>query len=322
MGAAPPRPLTFREVEPQDPGFAAWPTDPVAPGARCFVAAGAGAPLARVSLQAAEDLAGAPGRVGMLGHYEASDAEAGAALLRHGTSLLRQEGAGLVLGPMNGSTWARYRLVLPGGPPVPWFFSEPRNPDEYPAHFEAAGFAPVAFYESRVAPAGGTFPDRLAARLAREGFEERAFDATRVEEELAALHAASVDAFAGNLYYRPITAEDFAALYRPLVPRLDPDLVRLVHAPDGTLAAYVLAFPDLLAPPGERLVLKTLAACTRWRNRGLGSYLTARIHALAAEKGYRQVIHALMHVSNASVGISGRTGGERIRQYALYGREA
>lgn len=311
--------LEIRQVEPSDPTFAAWPVEPVAPGARCFVAEGAGAPLARVSLTTAEDLVGAPGRHGLVGHYEASDAEAGTALLEHAASLLRMQGAGHVLGPMNGSTWGRYRLAVPGTPPFAWFFSEPRNPDEYPSHFEAAGFAPVSWYESRVAPAGGEFPERLAQRLAREGFTERTFDPGRVEEELAALHALSVDAFAHNLYYRPISAEAFAAMYRPLVPKLDADLVRLVHAPDGSLAAYVLAFPDLLAP--ERVVLKTLAAGSRWRNRGLGAFLTCRVHQVAAEKGHGQLIHALMHVDNASVGISGRTGGEVVRRYALYGRE-
>lgn len=311
--------LEIRQVEPSDPAFAAWPVEPVAPGARCFVAEGAGAPLARVSLTTADDLAGAPGRHGLVGHYEAADAEAGVTLLEHGLSLLRMRGAAHVLGPMNGSTWGRYRLVVPGTPPFPWFFSEPRNPEDYPAHFEAAGFAPIAWYESRVAPAGGDFPERLEQRLHREGFRERAFDPSRAEEELAALHALSVDAFAHNLYYRPLPTEAFVAMYRPLVPKLDPDLVRLVHAPDGSLAAYVLAFPDLLAP--DRVVLKTLAAGSAWRNRGLGAFLTSRVHQLAGEKGYRQVIHALMHVDNASVGISGRTGGELIRRYALYGRE-
>lgn len=301
------------------------PPEPTAPGTPCLLALEAGRPVARASLSLASDLVGAPGRTGMIGHYECLAPEAGAWLLRQAADELLRQGAERILGPMNGSTWARYRLALPreaGEGPFdpPWFSSEPRNPEGYPEHFRTAGFREEAWYESRAAgvEAGPpAFVDRLAGRLEREGFRERPFDPGHAEEELGLLHEASLAAFAENLYYSPISREGFLALYRPLVPRLDPDLVRLVLAPDGSLAAFVLAFPDPTAP--GRVVLKTLATHPRWRNRGLGAFLTARVHEVAARRGDREVVHALMHVANASTGISGHLGGRRIRRYALYG---
>src|SRR5437660_524545 len=86
----------------------------ISSGASCLAAWHGDEPTAQCSLQVVEGLHGAPGRSGLIGHYEAVDAEAGTALLRHACQLLAAQGADRVLGPMNGSTWARYRLALPG----------------------------------------------------------------------------------------------------------------------------------------------------------------------------------------------------------------
>ena len=109
------------------------PEEPVAPGTECLILRSGVRAAARCTLHEANDLHGAPGRSGMVGHYEAREPAAGAALLRHACSLLIERGAARVLGPMNGSTWARYRLALPRTPEEDRFQpdgfpGEPRNP--------------------------------------------------------------------------------------------------------------------------------------------------------------------------------------------------
>ncbi len=94
-------------------------------------------------------------------------------------------------------------------------------------------------------------------------------------------------------------------------------------AEEGTRpVGFVLSYPDRV--PG-RLVLKTLATAPDRRGLGLGTVLTARIHQIASQLGFKQVIHALMHSQNPSQHVSLRAsaGGAALwRRYALYAREA
>src|SRR6185437_16195455 len=85
-------------------------------------------------------------RVGLIGHYAADDTLA-EALLRHACERLRQAGCTIAIGPMDGSTYNRYRLVTEPGTEPP-FFLEPTTPASWPAHFTENGFAPIAEYYS------------------------------------------------------------------------------------------------------------------------------------------------------------------------------
>jgi GNAT superfamily N-acetyltransferase len=299
------------------------PDEPAPEPARRLVAYRGGEPVARLAFAARSGFTGAGGLTGYVGWYGATEAAAGAAALRHAASLLFAEGAERVVGPLNGSTWHRYRLALPrdgeiedGGP----FLSEPRNPPGYPDHFEAAGFRPHLEYETRLVrrPAADGSLAAARARLAEAGVGIRSLDPERFAEELPGLYGLSVLAFAENPYYTPIPFEAFGALYAPLRPLLDPALVRLAEDGEGRLLGYVFAFPDLLAAPGSpRIVLKTLAAHPAARGLGLGRVLVDEVHRAAAARG-ASVLHALMHLSNASRGISGRSESEPFRRYRLY----
>ncbi|CAN5618159.1 hypothetical protein BH23GEM7_BH23GEM7_41520 [soil metagenome] len=293
---------------------------------RCLLAMRAGEPLARLSYLVREDLHAAPGISGIVGHYEALDDAAGVELLRHAQRQLAASGAVRVLGPMDGSTWARYRLVVEaaGDPqPEPPFLTEPQNPPDYPAHFLAAGFTPVAEFESSIVrDLASPHPKaaEYAERLASHGVTVQPLDLTHFAAELPALHALSLRVFAENLYYSPIDLATFEAMYQPLRPLLDPELVRLARDREGRLIGFVFALPDLMSADGgrpTRVVLKTLATAPEARGLGVGSYLGDEIRRLAHQKGYRAVIHALMHVANDSKKISRHTA-EVFRRYALY----
>lgn len=264
---------------------------------------------------------------GIVGQYQAADATAGVALLREAQRRLSGAGAARVIGPMDGSTWASYRLVLPPEtgdplPDAPPFLTEPRNPSEYNDHFHAAGFSVAARYESRIAPAlpaARPGVERLAARIAAAGITVRPLDLTRFDDELHALFAFSTATFAGAPFFRPIDFAGFRALYEQLRPVLDPDLVLLARDRDGRLAGFVFAIPDILTAVSghpRRLVLKTLAVHPPLL--GLGAHLADALHGLAHEKGYADVIHALMHSANASLALSAHYDSQLLRRYALY----
>ena len=301
------------------------PDDSLLAGWTCWLALRDGRPVARLATGSAMDMTGAPGRSGLIGWYEATDAAAGVALLRGAREGLAEAGAARVLGPIHGSTWARYRLALPPAPgdPTPEraFLTEPQNPPEYPAHFGAAGFKPVLEYESRIVSHPRPDPARgeAAERLRAAGITIRPLDPSAWDAELRAIYDLSLSAFAANPFYTPISFSDFRAMYERARPLLDPALVRLAHNGAGELIGFVFAFADPLATKdAARIVLKTLATAPAARGLGLGGFLTDEVHRGAAERG-AATIHALMQRSNISVRISSSRESRLFRRYALFG---
>ena len=304
---------------------AADPTTP-APDAEWAIAFAGDQPVARLATYVRRDLVGAPGETGLIGHYAATDADAAVELLRDATRRLLAAGARRVLGSMNGTTWGRYRFAIaePSGETGDRpFLGEPVNRPEYPAHFARAGFREAAQYESRITPDIAAANPRAAAAeaTARErGITVAPIDLTRFEDELRDLHQLSLRSFAANLYYSPIGAEEFAAMYRPMRALLDPSLVLLARDADASLIGYAFAYADPLSLEGgrpHRLIVKTLAVDPAWRSIGLGALMVERLHVAARAAGLSAVIHALMHVANDSVKISAHTA-RLFRRYALY----
>jgi hypothetical protein len=225
---------------------------------------------------------------------------------------------------MDGSTWRRYRLVTDRGEEPP-FFLEPDNPDDYPLHFAAAGFAPLAAYSSAVIePLNGEDPRvaEAARRLAQAGVIIRNFDPTCFREELRRVYEVSVRAFADNFLYTPIGEKEFLSQYAGLQRVLRPELVFLAEEA-GALVGFAFVTPDFSqaarGQPIDTMILKTLARVPGKRYAGLGAVLTARSHAAARGLGFRRAIHALMHDQNPSQKLN-RDRARTIRRYTLYAR--
>ncbi|MBA3968992.1 MAG: GNAT family N-acetyltransferase [Gemmatimonadetes bacterium] len=298
-----------------DASFPEWesaggPAEPLPNGVRCLLARRDNAPVAR--------LAWGMGSVGFIGWYEARDSEAGVALLRQAREELGRAGAREIVGPLNGSTWGRYRWALSGTGEAPPFLGEPCNPPEYPAQWEAAGFRPVAEYQSRIFHDPEPDAARLRAseeRAAEQGIQLRPLDLERWDDELRDIHALSLASFADNPFYTPIGLRSFHAANNRLRPLLVPELVRLAHDAAGRLLGLAFAYPD---GASGRVVLKTLATAPEARGLRLATLLTEQIHAVAQERGASAVIHALMHVSNRSAQMSVDRRTELFRRYALY----
>ncbi|MCC7003675.1 MAG: hypothetical protein IT357_16070 [Gemmatimonadaceae bacterium] len=301
--------------------------EPVEPSAECWLARRGAAVVAGLATYRRDDFRGVAGECGLIGHFGACDADAAVALLREAAATLVREGATRVIGPMNGSTWARYRFVSAASSPAeasePPYLSEPTNSLKYPEYFEAAGFVPIVEYESRI-QRDLTIVDPKAApavaKVADAGIRIEPLAIDRFVEVLGEIHALSLESFVDNPYYRPIDREEFLAMYTPMRPILDPDFVQLARDASGALVGFVFAFVDPLGAahgaPG-RVVLKTLVTAPALRGLGLGALLVDRTRSLAVAKGHRAVIHALMHVSNVSKRMSERTA-SRFRRYVLY----
>jgi hypothetical protein len=240
-----------------------------------------------------------------IGGLQCRDAASGRALLALASGELARRGFAYVVGPMERDTWHAHRLVTEsdGSPP---FALEPSSP---PFHLQAfAGFDVIGRYSSAraVAPRRRNLA-AFARRLQDARIRIRSFDPRRAEQDLLSIYRLSRRAFAGNFLYTPIGEGEFMDLYRPLLGRLDPELILM--AQDDALQGFLFAIPD-----GHAVILKTYAGLRP----GLGAFLAEYFQSGPAAR-YDTVIHALMHERNPSRRTSEKYA-VTFRRYALFGR--
>lgn len=260
----------------------------------------------------------------LVGHFAAIDVEQGRQLLLHVAAWLGCCGMQSVIGPIDGSTWEPYRLVVAsdGSPAFP---SEPRHPSHWPLCFSAAGFAPSAHYGSaewRMDAIDSDAVARLHARIERTpGIRLRPFDPACSDEELVHLHRISNRAFAKALLFRPISEAEFRARYATDLARLVPELLWFVER-DGEPVGYVFCLPVAGAEHAEKtLVIKTLAVADYPGSDGLGLLLLRRAVEAGRALGCQRAISALMHERNGSFRMaSHRAHGRVFRRYALFAK--
>jgi GNAT superfamily N-acetyltransferase len=280
-------------------------------------------PLARASLWwSAVPPLGAQ-RLGLIGHYAAADAGGARGLLEAACGELGRRGCDLAVGPMDGSVWRRYRLLTERGP-EPTFFLEPDNPDDWPGHFEAAGFTRLARYSSALNAdiTRHTRPGELPGARSRAGIVVRTLDVGDVEGELRRFWEIASRAFARHFLYTPIAADEFAEIHRPLLAHVRPELIHVVEA-EGRAVGFCFAVPDLLqARRGatiDTVVFHTVAVLPEHQGHRLASLLVASIAERAYQLGFRRTIFALMHEANPSRRLERHLMRE-FRRYALFAR--
>ena len=250
-------------------------------------------------------------RTAALGSFACDTAERGATLIRDAMARLKAEGFGAVLGPMDGSTWARHRLVIESDGSRP-FMLEPQNPLHHVQAFDQSGLKIVSRWISSVRPSD--IPPSDTPPL--HDITLRNFDPSCAEEELTRIHALSSEQFASNHFYVPISLKAFLDSYGPILPAIDPELVLLAEDQAGELKAFLFALPNYSeGPRPQAVILKTYASQVK----GGGSMLANAFHQRARQRGFASIIHALMHETNLSARHSDKAGGKVFRRYALWG---
>ncbi|MEM7028139.1 MAG: GNAT family N-acetyltransferase [Chloroflexota bacterium] len=263
-------------------------------------------------------------RLGFIGHYAALDAQAGDHLLQFVCDQLAQQNCTMAVGPIDGNTWQSYRYVVETSE-EPSFFLEPQHPDTCPAHLSENGFTPLAHYFSAInTDLERRHPHRseLEAQMAAYNITTRPLKLDQFEAELRRIYPLILDSFQDNFLYSPICLEDFIAQYCPIQPYLDPNLI-LVADYDGYPIGFAFAVPDIhqmqRGQTMDTVVFKTIAVHPDWTGIGLGALLFDSCQAQAYKRGFRRVIHAMMHETNASRKIS-KHYGKTIRRYALFAK--
>lgn len=261
-------------------------------------------------------------RVGVVGHFQAASVDAGTTLLQEAIDRLRAQGCSVAIGPMDGNTWRRYRVLTERGS-EPTFFMELDNPEWWSVSFTEAGFQPLATYTSSLVDdlsRRDARADRAWARLQKEGVTIRNLDLSQFENDLRRIYQVSVVSFTENYLYTPISEEAFLAQYIPYRDKFRPELVFLAEC-EGLPVGYLFAIPDYAeALRGETIrtvIGKTLAALPGRRYGGLGTVMVGMLHERAQALGYTRLIHALQHEANSVRNMS-EFFGHVIRRYTLY----
>lgn len=242
-----------------------------------------------------------------VGHIAAADRAALAALLA-GVAEIEAGSAHSLLGPIDGSTWRRYRVVTDAGDTQP-FPLEPTNPSWWGRAFEDAGFSVCERYWSgayRLESGAGS-----VAPAHPEGVTLRAIRKERLADELTAVYELAIEAFAANPLFTPIDLDQFLAMYVPVADFVDPRLSLIAER--SSPVGLTLCMPA----DGSRVVLKTIAVASRERGTGLGRLLMDEVAARGRSLGYKMLVYALMHDGNRSSEMV-KSVADQIRGYALY----
>lgn len=325
--------VSYDQLPPDDTGLPAVAAAPGRPRPDAWLTARLPMGAARCALWW-RDTPQLPGKqIGLLGCYTATHEQAAAALLAAATDRLKAEGCSLALGPMDGTTWQPYRLVVEGNAEPP-FFMEPAHPAAYLAHFTAVGFAPCAYYNSTYTPDLRSYLSQrppLAPRLSalaeadlhlRTATPEELHGDAGFVHLLETIYPLAIEAFAANPFYSPTAVDAFVAQYLPLRSLLQAELLLLIEQA-GAPVGFLFAMSDL-AQRGrgercDRVILKTVALAANQRRHGLATLLADYACAQAATLGYRQAIFALMHETNPSQRI-GAGAMQPLRRYALFAK--
>lgn len=259
-----------------------------------------------------------------VGHFYAYSSEAGSTLLKEIQSIAKSKGRNYLIGPMNGSSWKKYRLVTKSEEGIKPYFLEPTNPSFYVNCFSSVGMESIANYFSSIAhrpPYDHKLVSYLTARLAKQGITIGSLNLADTEEDLEQLYEVTINSFAENFLYSAISLEEFKAMYKPLLSKIESKYL-IVARKDNAIIGYVFCYPNLNELSSGRissLVLKTIAVATEHRNKGIAGLFMHLVSKLAAENGFTSVIHALMHEGNQSITISQKMHGRVCREYKLFG---
>ena len=265
-------------------------------------------------------------RVGLIGHYRAANNSAAQALLTAACDRLRRGGCTCAVGPMDGSTWRRYRFVTdPGTEPA--FFLEPQNPPEWPQQFLQTGFSPLATYFSALNADLAEQDPRLRDaenRLRTMGVVLRSAKADEARDVLRRMYRVACLAFRNSFLYTELSYDDFLCQYEKLLPLLRVELLMLAEQ-QTELVGFLFAVPDVLCQrrdtPMDTFIIKTVAILPRRELRGLGTLLVGQVQQIGRELGFRRCIGALMHERNTLVRNISANYGKPMRRYTLYAKD-
>jgi hypothetical protein len=189
-------------------------------------------------------------RVGFFGFFECvDDQEAAAALVEAAREFLRSRGMDAMRGPASPSVNDEYGLLVEGYDQPPAVMM-PYNPPYYGRLLEGCGLRKA---KDLFAYGGDTRTtlEQPKIRRANEVFKKRSgltfrsLDLKDFAAEIARVKQVYNRAWEGNWGEVPMTDEEFDALAKDLKLIVRPELAVIAETPEGAVAGFGLALPDI-----------------------------------------------------------------------------
>ena len=265
--------------------------------------------------------------IGCIGDFEAENEEYGIEILNKCVEILKEKNIGLIVAPMNGNTWKKYRtLKFTNGDSQ--FLLENVNPIEHNEILKKAGFKELYTYTSTKGLIENAYQSELIEiakeNLKTENITIRKFNKQNYKEDLRKIYNVSKVSFCRNPFYTPIDEADFLTQYEPYINMIDEDLI-LIAEKDNKEIGFVFCIPNFneLKEGKElkTLILKTIAVVPEYEDLAIGNVLLSEIARIAKDKNFKEWIFAFMYSNNTSQKMAKRNGTEVMREYALYGKE-
>lgn len=156
---------------------------------------------------------------------------------------------------------------------LPHLCLTPHNPPGYRALFEASGYAASrdirSYYFTR--------DSFRAVSLDAPAVATRAFDRSRLDEEIGRFHSLQVAVFSRRPGYVPRTLAEDRAMIEEQLPIIDDDLVIFAAGPDGETLGVLVCLPDfyqaLAGQPVDRVRIVSIGILPSRRRQGIGTAL-------------------------------------------------
>ena len=265
--------------------------------------------------------------IGCIGDFETKTEEFGIEILKKCEEILKQKNINLIVAPMNGNTWKKYRTMkYTNGDDL--FLLENVNPIEHNSIFQNSGYKELHTYTSTKGLIENAYSsealDMAEENLKEENITIRKFDKNNYYADLRKIYNVSKNSFNRNPFYTPISEEEFIKQYVPYIQMVDSDLI-LIAEKAGEEVGFVFCIPNFNeAQKGEQLktlILKTIAVLPEYEYLAIGNVLLKNISKIAKEKGLTEWIFAFMYNGNTSQKMASRNKTEVIREYSIYGKE-
>lgn len=228
-------------------------------------------------------------------------------------------GAKTLIGPMNGSTWENYRFACNNKNRA--FLLEPINKDYYIKQWEEIGFKEYAEYYSSISAKNkltrtSYIEEKLNQRFSANGIYLQKYEKENKSVLLRQLVEFSNCSFAKNDFFSPASKKYFLKKYNQLLSVLDTKYIYFAIQ-ENNIVGMLFCYPDNTQQK-KTIITKTLARHPGEAYKGLGWWLMQKMLSETQADGYKNHIHALMKMDNASIKLSKRLGGQVFRKYYLY----
>ena len=264
--------------------------------------------------------------IGCIGEFEAQNIEVGEKILNKCEEILRQKNVELIVAPMNGNTWKKYRTLKWSNGDNP-FLLENVNSIEYNEILLKAGFKELYTYTSTRGSLENAYHSKsieiVKKKLEGKNIKIRKFDKTNYLDDFRKIYNISKVSFYRNPFYTPIDEDDFVKQYEKYIDMLDEDFIWIAEENEKEIG-FIFCIPNFNelkeGKELQTLIVKTVAIIPEYEHLAIGHVLLDKILETAKNRNFKEWIFAFMYMGNTSQKSAKKNKTKTIRQYAIYGK--